>query len=182
MLAATAILLAQCSGSGGTGTTIPTTHTTAPTSTPTASAAPSATPTPAHTTAPTSAPTATAVPTATATPTASPVPSLAASPTSLTFNNTGYNCGAAGSATCAQSFTAGESGYSGHLNASSGNTGIVTLTPAQGSGPSAAFTVMPVSAGTTTITITDANGKTATVGVTVSTMPVTVQSLNMKGH
>ncbi len=82
-----------------------------------------------------------------------------------------------------QQFTATESGYTGPINAVSANTGVATVTPASGAGPSVTFTVTPTgSSGTsTTITVTDNHGGSKTVSVSVAaagTLTVSTPSLS----
>jgi hypothetical protein len=85
-------------------------------------------------------------------------------PTSLSFL-------AAGSG-FAQTFTASETGYPGTFTQTntcnpSGGT-IATVSPASGTAP-VTFTVTPQSAGTCTITVSDSNGQSAGLTVTVTT-------------
>ena len=129
--------------------------------------------------APVSAPAATPTPTATATPTPVPAPSptpapaaVTATPGSLTFNNTGNNCGPTGTTSCAQKFTASEARYAGAFTATSGNTSVATVAAGPGTN---VFTVTPVAAGSTTITVKDAALQQTTVNITVTSTPVTVQ-------
>ncbi len=129
---------------------------------------------------PSATPVATATPVPTATPASSPPGTLAANPSSLAFTNVGNNCGPAGTASCAQSFTVSETNYTGVLNATSSNTAVAMVT-AQGAGPSASFTVTPVAAGTATITLADSNAQKTTVSVAVSTTPLTIQN-RKTGH
>lgn len=83
--------------------------------------------------------------------------SLNVGPTTLNFNGT----------TNAKNITAQETAYSGQFT-TSGCSGIVTITPSTGSGPSATLAVKPVSSGSCTITVSDDHGNSSPVGVTVS--------------
>lgn len=115
------------------------------------------------------APTPTPTPAPTATPARGPV---AVSPGSLTFANTGNNCGPTGTTPCAQTFSASETGYAGTFTASSGNTSVATVIAGPGAN---VFTVTPVGAGNTTVTVTDATMQNATVMITVTTTPIAVR-------
>lgn len=66
-------------------------------------------------------------------------------------------------------FTASESGYSGGFQASIDNPSVATV-----SGGPANFTVTPKTDGTATIHVSDTNGHTAPVGVTVSATTIVV--------
>jgi len=70
--------------------------------------------------------------------------------------------------TTPQTFGANDPNFSGTITASSDAPGVATVNPS-GSGPSATFTVTPVSQGNATITVSDGVGGTATVSVTVQT-------------
>jgi hypothetical protein len=83
---------------------------------------------------------------------------IVASNTSLSFTALG--------AGAAQTFNLTEAGYSGAFSATSANPAVATVAP---STPAGTFTVTPVGGGTTTITITDTNLQTITVGVSVTT-------------
>jgi hypothetical protein len=73
-----------------------------------------------------------------------------------------------GGTTTPQTFVANDPNFSGTITASSDATGVATVNPT-GSGPSATFTVTPVSKGNATITVTDGVGGTAAVSITVQT-------------
>jgi hypothetical protein len=76
-----------------------------------------------------------------------------------------------------QSFSATEAGYSGALTASNGApscAGIATFSPASGTGPTAVFNVTAVAAGTCQIKVSDTNGQSTAVTVTVTTTSGTV--------
>lgn len=120
-----------------------------------------ATPTPVPTNVPTPVPTAVPTPV----PTATPSPIIASVGT---VNIT--TLGASGSKT----FTASEASYAGVLSAKTANGAIATVTPSSGAS-GATFTVTGVSGGTTTIAITDTNGQSVNVSVTVTTGTVVVQ-------
>lgn len=94
---------------------------------------------------------------ATPSPTPSPTPMPQVSPSSLTF-----------SSGATQTFTVLESNYTGALTASSGSTGVATVSPASANGPNATFTVKPIAGGTTAITVTDSFGNNVTVNVSVN--------------
>jgi hypothetical protein len=101
----------------------------------------------------------------TAAPTAVPPAAINQSTSALSFTTAGS----------IQSFTVSESGYSGTLTAANGSpscAGIATFSPASGTGPSAAFMVTAVAAGTCTIKVSDANGQSVGVSVTVTTTAV----------
>jgi hypothetical protein len=73
-------------------------------------------------------------------------------------------------------FNASEIGYSGTLSAKSSDcNGIATFSPTQGSGPQAMFSVVSVAAGKCSVSVTDANGSSATITVNVTTMTGTNQ-------
>lgn len=78
-------------------------------------------------------------------------------PGTLTFTSTGA---------AAQTVNASETNYGGPLNVS-GCGGIASATPNPGTGPSQAFQIQPVSAGTCTLTISDNHGGSGSVGITV---------------
>jgi hypothetical protein len=115
---------------------------------------PAATPTPAE------SPT----PVASATPTATPSPVI--SPASLAFTSAGVSL----------PLVLTETGYIGVLTESDTCSGIATVSPATGTGPSATFTVTSVAAGTCNVTITDSAGRFATAAIGVTTLGVTIQS------
>ena len=64
--------------------------------------------------------------------------------------------------------TASETFYTGALTFSASPSGIVSVSPTTGTGPSATTTVTAVSGGSATLTVTDANNNTASIPVTVS--------------
>ena len=86
-----------------------------------------------------------------------PPGSLGVNPSALTFNSAGA---------ANQSFTATESNYNGQIF-TSGCSGIATVSPGTGSGPSQQFSVNPQAAGSCTIIVTDDHGGTQNVAVTV---------------
>ncbi|MDQ2993046.1 MAG: hypothetical protein M3R30_09555 [Candidatus Eremiobacteraeota bacterium] len=69
-------------------------------------------------------------------------------------------------------FTANETGYAGNFTAANGVpscAGIATFSPASAGGPNGQFTITSVAAGTCQIKVTDTNGQSAVVNVTVTT-------------
>lgn len=84
---------------------------------------------------------------------------LNVNPTSLTFSGTGG----------ALTFTATENGYSGAITASTTNcSGVATVAPGAGTGPSASFTVTAAGIGTCQFSVKDSTNQTAAVNVTVN--------------
>jgi hypothetical protein len=73
-----------------------------------------------------------------------------------------------GGTTTPQTFVANDPNFNGTIMASSDAPGVATVNPT-GTGPSATFTVTPVSKGNATVTVTDGVGGTAAVSVTVQT-------------
>lgn len=68
-----------------------------------------------------------------------------------------------------QTFNATEPGYKGALTVAAGTPGIVSVSPASGTGPTQTFTVIPIAAGTTTLTVSDTQGQSAPpIAVTVT--------------
>ncbi|MDQ6779787.1 MAG: hypothetical protein M3Z37_01355 [Candidatus Eremiobacteraeota bacterium] len=88
---------------------------------------------------------------------------LVVAPLSLHFNGTAT----------AKTFTANETAYGGQFN-TSGCSGVVTITPGSGNGPSASFSVKPVAAGGCTITVTDDHGGSRDIAVSVTTGALSV--------
>jgi hypothetical protein len=94
-------------------------------------------------------------------------PALQVTPSSLTFASTG--------ASAAQTFVASVQ-FAGNITAVSSDPTVATVSPgtatptepANGTGYSATFTVTPIKAGTTTITVTDKKGDQTGVAVTVA--------------
>jgi hypothetical protein len=76
-----------------------------------------------------------------------------------------------------QAVMVNESGYTGAFTATSANTAVATVSPPSAPG---AFTITAVSAGTTTITFTDANKSTGTVAVTVTIASGTIDGKGRK--
>jgi hypothetical protein len=101
----------------------------------------------------------------TITPTTSPLNTPPPGPLTVSDNNLSFS--ALGSAN-SKSFTASEADYAGPLNAQSSNPNVATVSPASGAGPSQAFSVTPVAAGTATIFVTDNHGGTASVNINVA--------------
>ena len=100
---------------------------------------------------------------------ATPIPS----PAAIAVSTTALSLSGTGTAN-AQTFSVTEPNYKGAFQVSSGNIGIATVSPFSAFGPSATFTVTPVSGGTTSITVGDQNGQTATIDVGVTAGTVTV--------
>lgn len=87
-------------------------------------------------------------------------PLLTATPSSLTLN--GNTNG---------TFTVSETGYTGSFTigpCQSGGQTVATAAPTTAAGPSATITVTPVTAGTCTLAVSDTNGQTTNVTVTVN--------------
>lgn len=101
----------------------------------------------------------------TASPSPTPVPTLAASTGSLALLNQTL-----------QTVTASEAGYTGAITESGNCGGIATISPTSGNGPSFTMTATPVSLGSCSITLTDANQESVSVPITVTTFGLTLQS------
>jgi hypothetical protein len=72
----------------------------------------------------------------------------------------------------AGTFTVNENNYTGNFTAANGSpscAGIATFSPATAAGPTGQFTVTAVAAGTCQIKVTDSNGQTSAVTITVTT-------------
>jgi len=111
----------------------------------------------------------TAVPTATPVPTPVPPNALNSTTSSLSMTRAGQT----------GTVTVTENGYAGTLTASNGSpscSGIATVSPVSGSGPSMTFTVTAVAAGICQIKVQDTNAQTAAVSVTVTTTTGSVTS------
>lgn len=145
------------------------TSTPAPTSSPSVAPSPTATPTPAPTAAPTATPTPTPTPTPTATPTA-PASTMTVTPTSLEFPTQSGPV---------YSFDPQDINISGGVAPYTvdgyDNTIISVQANSNGYGYSSSFTVTPLKGGTTTITVHDSSGQTATVSVGVTSASGVVQ-------
>jgi hypothetical protein len=104
---------------------------------------------------------------ATTLPTTAPVAPLVLAPKSLAFSASGANA--------AQTVSVSETGYAGAFTETDTCSGIASVSPADGSGPSATYTVTPLAAGTCTITIHDTNGQKSAVavGITITQGSVT---------
>ena len=83
---------------------------------------------------------------------------------------------------CTTTFSVSETGYSGTFTATSSNTSVATVAISTSSSQArkaqdttASFVVTAVSGGTTTITVSDQNGHSASVPVTVSSLTFTPQ-------
>ena len=143
-----------------------------PSPTPTPTAAPTASPTASPSPSPSVSASPTIAPTATPTPTPTPTPGpVTASPSSLSFLGTGANL--------AQTVTVSSTFYTGSFTASTcdgSSPGGPTVASVSAVAADGTFTVTPDAPGACTITVTDATGRTATVGVTVATSNLTVQS------
>ncbi len=123
-----------------------------------------------------------ATPTPTPAPTASPSPSPTPSPTpappgTLTTSSTQVSMTAAGQTA---PVNVSESNYSGTFTAANGAqscSGIATISPASGNGPSATFTVTAVAAGNCGYVIADDHGGSVGVAVSVTTTTGTVSGV-----
>jgi len=154
-----AVAIGGCGGTAGTPNVVYTGTRSTPGGSPTPSAAPTTTPSAAPTSTPTTVPTATPTPTPSAAPTSSPG-AIQLNPTTVSPTPQQGACAAIDA-----SFTATESGYTGNFNAVSNNTSVATVSPATSSG---SFSVHAVaSSGSTTITVSDANGHVATENVQI---------------
>jgi hypothetical protein len=156
---ASAAIFAGCGG--GSSNTPPFTSGTA---------TPTATPTPAPTNTPT--------PTPTNTPTPSPTPSPVPAPIGAT--GTTVSLTAAGNTA---QFQVTESGYSGPFTVANGSpscTGIATVSPSAGTGPSTTFTITAVAAGTCTIVVSDNHGGSVSVQVVVTTTSGTISGVRRR--
>jgi hypothetical protein len=107
---------------------------------------------------------------ATPTPTPPPPGVLSVNPTAVPIYGTGSGNAA--------SVVVQETGYTGTLSESDTCTGIATVTPSSGTGPSVTFTITGVAAGSCTATFSDTNGQhvSAAVGVTTSGFGVDAQA------
>jgi len=103
-----------------------------------------------------------------ASPTAPPPGVLSVNPSALTLNGTG--------AAATQSVGVLEIGYIGALSESDTCTGVATVAPSSGSGPSATFMVTPSAAGTCSATFTDSKSQHVAVAITVTTTGFTVDT------
>lgn len=93
-------------------------------------------------------------------------PALVVAPTTVTI--TGNAPG---------SFTVSEAGYAGTFTigtCTSSSQPIATAQPSSVNGPSGTVTLTPVRAGTCTIAVSDGNGQTTNVGLTVNASPIVV--------
>ncbi len=110
------------------------------------------------------------LPPSSSTPVPTPIPSP--TPATLLLSATALNFLAPGTA-YGQTFTASESGYNGTFSESdtctTNGTGIVGIAFAAQTGPSASYTVTPISAGSCAIIITDASGQRKNVNIIVTT-------------
>ena len=180
-LAGLAIVLAAgfVAGCEGGSSSPPTTIFTVPTPTPTATPV-GATPTPTPTASPSPTPSPTPTPTATPVPTATPSPTPSPTPFLISLNTSTFSFTTAGST---GTTTATEAGYAGPLTAANGSpscSGIATIAPASGTGPSTTFTITAVAAGTCQFVITDNHGGFASVSVTVTTTTGTISTVRRK--
>ena len=150
-------------------TPTPTPHPTAtPVRTPTPTPHPTATP--VRTPSPTPHPTATPVrtPSPTPHPTATPVPTPTPLPGVLTAGPNPTNVIGTG-ASNAKTITVTETGYTGTFGEQNTCSGIATVSPSTGAGPTAQFTVTGVAAGSCQATFADTNSQQAIVNITVTT-------------
>lgn len=79
-----------------------------------------------------------------------------------------------------QTFKVLEAGYTGKLTATSSNTNIATVSPSSVTGPSGFVGVTPLNGGTCTITLKDANGRIATVAVSVNGGSIVVNTKSLE--
>ena len=107
-----------------------------------------------------------------------PPPKVSPSLSNISFGS-GVTCT---SNPCTTAFTVSETGYSGTFTATSSNTSVVTVTLSTSTAQArkaqdtqATFTVAAVSGGTATITVSDQNGHSASIPVTVSSLTFTPQ-------
>ncbi len=111
-------------------------------------------------------------------PTASPTPTPA--PGSLDLSTSSMSFTATGAAN-AQQLTVSETNYSGPFTVTTGPTsscsGIVSVSPSSGTGPSQVFTITPAAPGNCTLVVND-NGNNApqSVGITVTTTTGTISA------
>lgn len=96
-------------------------------------------------------------------PTATPQHALQLSKNTLTFTSN-----------APQTIVANDTLYTGTFSAN-GCANIVTVTPANASGPQATLTVTPVGAGTCTLTVAESNGMNATISITATLTQGTIQ-------
>ncbi len=123
-------------------------------------------------------------PSPTPTPTPSPTPTPTPAPGNLDVNTTTLNFSATGAAN-AEQLTVSETNYSGPFTVTTGPTsscsGIVTVSPSTGTGPSQVFTVTPAAAGNCTLVVND-NGNNApqSIAVTVTTTTGTISTVHRR--
>jgi chitinase len=136
------------------------------------------TPTPVPTNTPTPVPTNTPTPTPTNTPTPSPTPTPVPAPIGAT--GTTVSLTAAGKTA---QFQVTESGYSGTFTLSNGSpscSGIATVSPSSGTGPSTLFTVTAVAAGACVVVVSDDHGGSVSVQITVTTTTGTISGVRRR--
>jgi hypothetical protein len=85
---------------------------------------------------------------------------LVLTPTTLNFLASG--------ASSAQTFSADETGYTGAFTETDTCNALATVSTPSSSGPAATYTVVPLGAGTCTITIRDSNGQKHTIAVSLT--------------
>jgi hypothetical protein len=174
-----ALLFSACSGGGGQSGAPPTkapgitpTATPAPTPTATPTPKPTATPTPKPTATPTPTPkpTATPTPTPTPTPTATPGPGvLFVSPANLSVLGLG--------ASYALAASVDEAGYDFAFTVTqTACSGVATIGPAAGLGPTLGLTVTGIATGTCTATIQDDHGQQVPLAISVTTSSIGVNA------
>jgi hypothetical protein len=174
-----ALLFSACSGGGGQSGAPPTkapgiTPTATPAPTPTATPAPTATPTPKPTATPTPKPTATPTPTPSPTPTPTPTATpgagvLFVSPANLSVLGLG--------ASYALTASVDEAGYDFAFTVTqTACSGVATIGPTAGLGPTLGLTVTGIAAGTCTATIQDDHGQQVPLGISVTTSSIGVNA------
>jgi hypothetical protein len=92
-----------------------------------------------------------------------------ATPTSLTFDTS-----------ASQTFSVHEKEYYGALTESDNCSGIASTSPSSASGPTATFTVTPVNGGNCTVSVSDDQGNSANVGISISGGTITINSKHGK--
>ncbi|MGB6986170.1 MAG: hypothetical protein WBD74_09390 [Candidatus Aquilonibacter sp.] len=113
-------------------------------------------------------PSASASPTTSSSATVPPPGVLSVNPSAVSISGTG--------ASAAQNVDVQEIGYTGAFGESDNCTGVATIAPSSGSGPSASFTVTPSAAGTCSATFTDSKSQHVAVAITVTTTGFTVNT------
>jgi hypothetical protein len=94
-----------------------------------------------------------------------------ATPTSLTFDTS-----------ASQTFSVHEKEYYGTLTESDSCSGIASTSPGSASGPTATFTVTPVTGGSCTVSVSDDQGNSANVGISISGGTITINNKHVTTH